>query len=89
MAFMLFVLTTLFYNTEQSWISKILKYVPNFKYNSSESKVNGNRRDLHFDMGLSTLLYWVSLCTKNLLVPQYLSLKASESIFITDRGVIM
>lgn len=75
-ALMLFVLTTWFYNVEQSWLSKVLKYVPNFKYTNSEGKVNGSHRGLHFDMCLSTLLYWVFLCIKNLLVWQHLSLKA-------------
>lgn len=71
-ALMLFVLTTLFYSSEQSWLSKGLKYVPNFTYTKSESKVNGTR----FGMCLSTFQHWVFLCIKNLLVWQHLSLKA-------------
>lgn len=59
-ALMLFVLTTLFHSSEQSWLSKVLKYVPNFMYTKSESKVSGS----HFGMCWSTLLYWVSYVLK-------------------------
>lgn len=59
-ALMLFVLTTLFHSSEQSWLSKVLKYVPNFTYTKSESKVSGS----HFGMCWSTLLYWVSYILK-------------------------
>lgn len=59
-ALMLFVLTALFHSSEQSWLSKVLKYVPNFTYTKSESKVSGS----HFGTCWSTLLYWVSYVLK-------------------------
>lgn len=70
------VFTPFFYSIEQSWLSKVLKYVPGFKYMNSEGKVNGSHHSLNFDMCLSTLLYWVFLCIKNLLVCQHFSLKS-------------
>lgn len=41
-ALMLFVLTTLFYSSEQSWLSKALKYVPNFTHTKSENNLSGS-----------------------------------------------
>lgn len=51
-ALMLFVIATLFYSSEQSWLSKVLKYVPSFTYTKSESKVSGSL----FGMCSNTLL---------------------------------
>lgn len=69
-----------FNNIDQSWLSKVFKYVPNFKFSNRECKVSGSHHRLNFDMCSIALLYWVFLCIKNLLLRQHLSLKAFSDL---------